>query len=149
MESIFSKHCYPRDLIEKCIKGFLDKILALKTIVSTIPRKYLVIARPYLGKSSLEICIRINCIMKKKLSYCNVRFVFQTQYIQNSNIFTFKVRIPLLLLSGIVYKCHCAGCNATYYGKTKRHLKVRICEKLGISTLTGKKCNFHDNSTVK
>ena len=29
-----------------------------------------------------------------------------------------------------------AASNATYYGKTKRHFKVRICEHLGISHLT-------------
>ena len=29
--------------------------------------------------------------------------------------------------------------NATYYGKTKRHFKVQICERLGISHLTGKR----------
>ena len=30
------------------------------------------------------------------------------------------------------------SCNATYYGKTIRHIKVRMCEHLGISHLTGK-----------
>ena len=29
--------------------------------------------------------------------------------------------------------------KATYYGKTKCHFKVRICEHLGISYLTRKK----------
>ena len=38
----------------------------------------------------------------------------------------------------IVYKFPCGGSNATYYGKTKRHFKVRMCEHLGISALTGK-----------
>ena len=33
----------------------------------------------------------------------------------------------------------CGGCNATYYGKTQRHFKARICEHLGISHLSGKK----------
>ena len=31
------------------------------------------------------------------------------------------------------------GCIATYYGKTKRHFKVRACEQLKISPLTGKR----------
>ena len=43
------------------------------------------------------------------------------------------------LRSGIVYKFKCGGCNGTYYGKTKRHFKVRMCEHLGVSALTGKK----------
>ena len=31
------------------------------------------------------------------------------------------------------------------YGKTKRHFKVRICEHLGISHLTGKKVKIDNN----
>ena len=27
--------------------------------------------------------------------------------------------------------------NATYYGKTKHHFKLRMCEHLGVSALTG------------
>ena len=50
-----------------------------------------------------------------------------------------------MLLSGRVYKYKCGGCNATYYGKTKRHSKVRTCEHLGISHLTGKKIKIDNN----
>ena len=50
-----------------------------------------------------------------------------------------------MLLSGLVYKYKCGGCNATCYGKTKRHFKVRICEHLGISHLTEKKVKIDNN----
>ena len=50
-----------------------------------------------------------------------------------------------MLLSGLVYKYKCYGCNATYYDKTKRYFKVRICEHLGISHLTGKKVKIYNN----
>ena len=43
-----------------------------------------------------------------------------------------------MLLWGLVYKHKYGGCNATYYGKTKRRFKVRICEHLGISLENGK-----------
>ena len=79
LKSILYKSSYPRDLVDKCIKEFLDKILAPKPVVSTVPKKNLVIGLPYLGKLSLQIRTRINCIMKNKLSYCNIRFVFQTK----------------------------------------------------------------------
>ena len=42
-----------------------------------------------------------------------------------------------MLLSGLGYKYKSGGCNATCYGKTKRHFKVRICEHLGILHFTG------------
>ena len=36
--------------------------------------------------------------------------------------------------------------NPSYYGKTKRHFKVRICEHLGISHLTEKKLKIDNNN---
>ena len=52
-----------------------------------------------------------------------------------------------MLFSGLVYQYKCVGCNATYYGKTKCHFKVRICEHIGISHLTEKKVKI-DNKKV-
>ena len=63
--------------------------------------------------------------------------------------FTFKDKIPSVLCSGIVYKFQCDSCNATYYGKTKRHFKVRMCKHLGISALTGKGVKVDDDSVIK
>ena len=86
--------------------------------------------------------------MKNKLPYCNIRFAFQTKC-KISNIFTFKDKIPAFLRSGIVYKFQCGSCNGTYYGKTKGHFKVRMCEHLGISALTGKIVKGDDDSAIK
>ena len=145
LKSILYKKSYPRDLVDKCVKEFLDKILTPKPVVSTVPKKNLVIGLPYLGKLSLQIRTRISRIMKNKLPYCNIRFVFQTKC-KISNFFTFKDKIPPSLSSGIVYKFQCGSWNATYDGKTKRHFKVRMCEHLGISALTGK---GDDDSAIK
>ena len=63
-KSILYKKSYPRDLIDKCINDFFERILAPKTAVSTVPKKDLVKTLLYLGKLSLQICTRINRIMK-------------------------------------------------------------------------------------
>ena len=63
--------------------------------------------------------------------------------------FTFKDKIPSFLSSGIVYKFQFGSCNATYYDKTKRHFKVRMCEHLGISALTGERVKGDDDSAIK
>ena len=63
------------------------------------------------------------------------------------SFFTFKDKLPKMLPSGLVYQYKCGGCNATYYGKTKRHFKVRICEHLGISHLTGQQQTNSDPTT--
>ena len=72
LKSTLYKNSYLSDFVDKCIKEFLDKILAPKPIVSTVPKKNLVIALSYLGKLSLQIHTRINRIMKNKLPYCNI-----------------------------------------------------------------------------
>ena len=68
--------------------------------------------------------------MKNRLTYCKIWFVFQTK-------------------DKIVYKLQYGSCSATYYGKTKRHLKVRMCEHLGILALTRKRVKGDDESDVK
>ena len=65
------------------------------------------------------------------------------------NFFIFKDKIPAFLHLGIVYKFKCDACNATYYGKTKLHFKVRMCEQLGVSALTGKRVTWDNDSATK
>ena len=86
--------------------------------------------------------------MKNKLWYFNIRIVFQTKC-KISYFFTFKDKIPSLLLSGIVYKFHRDSWKATYYDKTKRHFKVRMCEHFRISALTGKRVKGDDDPAIK
>ena len=61
------------------------------------------------------------------------------------SFFTSKDKLPKMLLSGLVYRHKCGGCNGTYYGKTNCHLKVRICERLDTSHLLGKKVKIDKN----
>ena len=148
LKGILYKNSYPRDFVYKRIKNFLDKVLTQKVVVSTVPKKDLMIVLPYLGNLSLQIRTRINCVMKNKLPHCNFRIVFQSKC-KLINFFVFKDKIPIFLLSGIIYKFKCGGCNATYYSTTKRHFKVRMCENLGVSALTGKRVKSDNDSAVK
>ena len=68
--------------------------------------------------------------------------------LESKSFFTFKDKLPKMLLSGLLYKCKCGGCNATYYGKAKPHFNVRICEHLGISHLTKKKVKIDYNKLM-
>ena len=60
-----------------------------------------------------------------KLKSCDLKIVF-TSPVRVKSFFAFKDKLPKMLLSGPVYKYKRGGCNSTYYGKTKRHFKVRI-----------------------
>ena len=44
LNSILYKNSYRGDLVDRCIKEFLDKILALKPVGSRVPKKDLVLA---------------------------------------------------------------------------------------------------------
>ena len=148
LKGILYKNSYPRDFVYKRIKNFLDRVLTQKVVVSTVPKKDLMIVLPYLGKLSLQIRTRINRVMKNKLPHCNFRIVFQSKC-KLINFFVLKDKIPIFLRSGIIYKFNCGGYNATYYSTTKRHFKVRMCENLGVSALSGTRVKRDNDSAVK
>ena len=148
LKSILFKNSYPRDFVDNCIKEFLDRVLTRKVLISTVLKMDLMIVLPFLGKLLLQIRTRINRVMKNKLLHYNFRIVFQTKC-KLINFFTFKDKICTFLRSGIVYKFKCCGCNATYYGKTERHFKVRMCEHLGVSALTGKRVKRDNDFAIR
>ena len=80
----------------------------------------------------------MQCFLKKNAPVFNLKVVFQSGK-RLSTLFIFKDKIKKMLHSNVVYKFKCNTCNNIYYGKTKRHFKVRACEHLGITPLTGKK----------
>ena len=53
-----------------------------------------------------------------------------------------------MLHSNLLYKFKCNICNNISYDKTKRHFKVRACDHLGITPLTGKKFKNPKESAV-
>ena len=54
----------------------------------------------------------------------------EESWLQISNDFRFKDRLPYDLVSCVVYKFQCGRRNASYYGETDRHLKVRSGEHI-------------------
>ena len=46
LKGILYKNSYPRDFVDKCVKTFLDKVLTQKVVVSTVPKKDLMIVLP-------------------------------------------------------------------------------------------------------
>ena len=138
LKDIFDKNDYPCNVVNFCIRTFLTKIHRPKVEVCTVPKREINILLPFLGITSLDIRTKLQDLFRRKFPQCNLRIIFKAS-VRLRSLFRFKDRVPKLLHSGLVYCFKCSGCNATYYGKTKPHFKVRICEHLGISHLTGKK----------
>ena len=114
--------------------------IAPKTIVDFVKL-------PFLGSTSFQIWKKHQKLFNDKLTFCNLKIVFASP-IRVKSFFTVKDKLPKMLLSGLVYKYKCGGCNATYYGKTNHHFRVWICENLGISHLTGKKVKIDNNKLM-
>ena len=86
--------------------------------------------------------------MDNELPCCNFRTVFHTNC-KLINFFTFRDRILVFIPSDIAFKFKSGGCNATYYGITMLYFKVRMCEQLGVSAVTGKIVKGDNNSAIK
>ena len=126
------------NFINSCIELFLNKLYTYKVVVPNVPKRNVFVKLPFLGSTSFQIRKKLQKLFSDKLTSCNLKIVF-TSTVRVKIFFTFKDKLPKMLLSGLVYQYMCGDCNATYYGKTKRHFKVRICEHLGILHLTEKK----------
>ena len=134
LKETFKRNSYPEEFIDRCIKNFLNKLPVPKVVELTAARKELILVLPCLGQQSFEIRNRIQCCVKKNAPVFNVKVVFQSKIKDKNN---------KMLHSDLVYKFNCNICNDICYGKTKSHFKVRACEHLGITPLTGKKVKNH------
>ena len=109
-----------------------------KIKITTVEKKQLLIVLPYLCVVSDKIRSSLYKIISKNLLCCKFNIIFKASC-RFSSYFQFKDRPCIDLISGIVYQFSCGGCNATYNGQSKCHLKVRMSEQhMAVSALTGK-----------
>ena len=148
LRSIFKCNRYPVNIIDQCIKKFLDKLYVPKQILLTVPKKELLVVLPFLGTFSLNLRKRLYKAVSKSLPQCNIKVIFQSKN-RLSSLFKFKESILLYLRSQVTYKFQCSNCNITYYGETERHLKVRAGKHRSTSALTGKRVINNKKSSVK
>ena len=99
--SIFKCNNYPVNIIDQCIKKFLDKLYIPEQIVPTVPKRELLAVLPFLGKFSLNLRKRLYKSVNKLLPpQCNIKVIFQFEN-QSNSLFKFKDNIPLYLRSQI------------------------------------------------
>ena len=67
---------------------------------------------------------KLQKLFSDKLTSCNLKIVF-TSPVRVKTFFTFKDKLFKMLLSGLVYKYKCGGCNATYFGKTVKGVTMK------------------------
>ena len=119
-------------------------MIKTKVMVQKVPKRNVFVKLPFLGSISFQIRKKLQKLFSDKFMSCNVKIIF-TSPTRVKSFFTSKEKLPKLLLSALVYKYKCGGCNGTYYGKTKCHFKVWTYEHFGISHLTGEKVKIGNN----
>ena len=129
-------------------KTFLSKTFLHIPVALTVEKKLFFIALPYLGNLSLAIRTRLANSINKNLPFCKIKIVFKSTT-RLSKLFRFRNKVPFNLRSTVVYKFSCGKFNATYYGKTCRHLNIRVGEHSSVSPLTGKKSKAKTTTAIK
>ena len=148
LKEILRKNAFPIKLVDNCIKTFLQKNFFHTPVALTVEKKELFIALPNLGDLSLAIRTRLQNSVNKNLPFCKIKVIFKSTT-RLSKFFCFKDKVPFNLCPNVVYKFSCGRCNATYYGKTCRHLNIRVGEHSGVSYLTGKKSKAKTTTAIK
>ena len=137
LKEIFEKNGYDNKFFDRCLQTFLNKIYSKKVPQHTVPKTDLYIFFPYLGKLSLSARSTLEKTIRDILPCVNLKVVFRIKN-RLSSKFTFKDKISKEMRSLLCYKFQCSNCNATYYGKTKRHSKVCVSEHMRVSACAGK-----------
>ena len=138
LKTILGKNEFPTWLVDECIKKFLCKVCSpQRATVSTECKEKLSICLPYLGKKSLDIKKSILDLSKTYFKAIKLQIVFKSSS-RLGDFFCFKDKIPFNCRSLVIDSYTCDKCNFVYYGKTKRHFKVRIFEHLGRSLKSNK-----------
>ena len=139
LKKTLHKIAYSTTFVDKCVAKFVNNIFIQKPVFTTVPKLELRIVLPYLGDISSITKKRLNRCISKRLTFC--KLIFQTGN-RLKNYFRFKDRVPENLQSNFVYKFKCGSYTASYYGKTYRHMKVRVSEHQSVSPRTRVKGTF-------
>ena len=147
IKSILAKNCFPQSLVDKFIRSFLDKQFSKVSTSNEQESKKtsITFCLPYLGTYSIRIKKNVIKLLKENFPDVKLQVVFRSP-IRLSSLFKFKDRFSTLMCSSVIYKYTCSSCNATYYGKTTRNLKVRCMEHLGINRSGHKTTSFGQSS---
>ena len=136
LRQIFKKNSYSSGAIERSIKTFLSKFFVIKQVYLTATKKELLIILPFLRTMSLNSKQKLQTSIRNSSLQCNIKVILKSTN-HFSSLFRFKDVIPKDLRSHLVYKFLCSRCNATYFGKTARHLNVKSGKHISLSSLIG------------
>ena len=152
LSSFLLRNSFPKVLIDKMTRRFLDKKLKLdknyesQNKVDQKDIRY--IKLPYIGEASKIAKVKISKMIRK---YCNenikISLVFNTCKI--SSYFSTKDAVPKCFSSNVIYKFLCQECNSCYVGRTHKYFDARRKEHLVSDKLSAIYKHLNTNRNCK
>ena len=103
---------------------------------------------PYLGYHSVKLKQDLSILFSKYFNDLTIRFVFTNSFTIGS-FFNYKDKLPLGMLSSVVYCFSCVQCTSEYVGMTSRPLYCRIAEHAGRSYRTNRPISNPCHSSIR
>ena len=124
LKSILKHNSHTPNLVNHCIKKFLNKLFIQWDLNCMVPRRELICVLPFLGKASHDLRTRLRRTIEGNLPYCRLKVIFRSNCRLNT-LFRFKDSLEKKIHSGIIYRYTCSNCKVTYYEKTFCHFYTR------------------------
>ena len=148
LTQFFQNNKYPLNIVENCISKFLNDIFTPKPENETVQDKIYYVKLPFYGYLSYTVRRKLNQLLKIHLPDAKFRFIFTNPFTIKS-FFPHKDKIPMRLMSNIVYQYTCSQCKLRYLGESTRSLKLRMAEHEGVSPRTGHKITRPNYSAIR
>ena len=150
LTKILLKNGYPMRLIQEKIRSVVRKVICPSRFppVLTCKKKEIFLVLPFTGRHGLQVRHRLKKLLKACFPQVSFKLVFKPSC-RLSHFFHFKDTVPTDVRSLVVYEFKCGSCNASYIGKTTRHLRQRVCEHQGISSRTGRELGMKLFSSIR
>ena len=134
LKSKFIKNGFSASLFDAATNRFLSKQYnnSNSDIISTVPKKSVIIVLPYLGHLSIVVRRKITSLINKYHPSADFKVIFQSGY-NIRRMFSYKDKMPKKCSSGVVYYTQCEKCgpSVAYIGKTKNTLQERFFSSNG------------------
>ena len=102
LKSILKRNSCPHNLVNHCIKKFLNKLFVQRDLNFTVPKRELICVLPYLG-TSLDLRTKVRRTIERNLPFCKLKIIFKSKCRLNT-LFHFKDSLEKKTRSGIIYR---------------------------------------------
>ena len=81
LKSILKHNSYPNNLVNHCIKKFLNKLFVQRGLNFMVLKRKLICVLPYLGKALLDLRTRLRRTIEENLPFCKLKLSLSASFI--------------------------------------------------------------------